>query len=77
MIPLNEDRFMRVMRDFLDNQDIEAATLLTDIGLDSIAHFELLLALEEWGGFSVPDELFDSFDTFGRVYQYYIDHFDA
>lgn len=43
-------------------------TTLPAAGLDSLAALELILALEERGGFRFPDELLDSVRTLGDLW---------
>lgn len=41
---------------------------LTEVGLDSLATFELVLALEARGGFRFPDDLIDALRTLGDAW---------
>src|SRR5688500_19505858 len=52
------DKLMTILGGFVEGElppDVKDETTLKDLGLDSLAHFNFLLAMEEKFGFEIPD----------------------
>jgi len=65
--------FMTMLRPFLKyagQQEITAETRLRDLGLDSMQAIELLFAIEDGFGVTLPDALLvdETFETAGRLW---------
>jgi len=55
----------------------ESASIVEDLGADSLAVVELVLALEETFGVTIPDEAADRLRTVGDVVTYVVQHSPA
>ncbi len=64
------DEFLALVGDELglDTAGWEPRSTLVEVGIDSLATLELVLALEERGGFRFPDELIDAIRTLGDAW---------
>lgn len=69
-----DERFVEVLRPFLSfvgGQEVTEDSRLRDLGLDSMQSIQLLFALEDEYGVSLPDELLteDTFETAGSLWR--------
>jgi acyl carrier protein len=65
--------FVQVLQPFLkyaEDEEITGASRLRDLGLDSMRAIQLLFAVEDTYGMSLPDELLtdSTFDTAGSLW---------
>lgn len=50
------------------------AHFINDLGLDSLDHVEVIMAIEDEFGFEIPDEHAEKLLTPGKIAQYVFDH---
>ena len=82
--PLNfkmiTDRTMLVLK-LYDKINPEKLTLeshfLNDLGLDSLDHVEIIMAIEDEFGFEIPDDFAEKLLTPAKIVQYVADHEDV
>jgi acyl carrier protein len=68
-----EDRVKKVIVDQLGVKEEEVtrdASIMDDLGADSLDNIELVMTLEEEFGFSIPDEDADKIHTVGEAITY-------
>ncbi|XP_023347125.1 acyl carrier protein, mitochondrial [Eurytemora carolleeae] len=54
-----------------------AAHFINDLGLDSLDHVEVIMAIEDEFGFEIPDEHAEKLITPEHIVKYVLDHEDA
>merc|ERR1712226_949999 len=74
-----EDRVMNVCKAF-DRITADKLTMeshfIKDLGLDSLDHVEVIMAMEDEFGFEIPDDHAEKLMTPGKIVQYVADHED-
>nr|ALS04785.1 mitochondrial acyl carrier protein [Pseudodiaptomus poplesia] len=75
-----ESRVMAVCKAF-DKINVDKVTLtahfVNDLGLDSLDHVEVIMAMEDEFGFEIPDEHAEKLLTPEHIVKYVLDHEDA
>jgi len=75
-----ETRVMSVCKAF-DKINVDKVTLsahfVNDLGLDSLDHVEVIMAIEDEFGFEIPDEHAEKLSTPEHIVKYVLDHEDA
>ena len=78
-IAMVRDRVMLVLK-LYDKINAEKLTteshFLNDLGLDSLDHVEIIMAIEDEFGFEIPDDFAEKLLTPAKVIQYVADHED-
>jgi acyl carrier protein len=75
-----DELFERMKKLIADKLDIDgekitlAASFRSDLGADSLDTYELVYAIEEEMGISIPDEKANEFETVGDAYNYIKEH---
>merc|ERR1712037_136057 len=72
-----EQRAMLVLNlyDKIDNDKITLDShFMKDLGLDSLDHVEVIMAIEDEFGFEIPDEHAEKLVTPGSIAKYVVDH---
>jgi len=54
-----------------------SAHFVNDLGLDSLDHVEVIMAIEDEFGFEIPDEHAEKLITPEHIVKYVLDHEDA
>ena len=74
------DRTLLVLK-LYDKIDPEKLTLeshfINDLGLDSLDHVEIIMAIEDEFGFEIPDDFAEKLLTPAKIIQYVADHEDC
>ncbi len=71
-----DELFDKIKELVVEKLDIDAekvtleANLRTDLGADSLDTYEVVLAIEEELGVSIPDEKANEFETIGDAYEF-------
>ena len=78
-IAMVRDRVMLVLK-LYDKINPEKLTIeshfLNDLGLDSLDHVEIIMAIEDEFGFEIPDDFAEKLLTPAKIAQYVADHED-
>ena len=74
------DRTLLVLK-LYDKIDPEKLTIeshfINDLGLDSLDHVEIIMAIEDEFGFEIPDDFAEKLLTPAKIVQYVADHEDC
>lgn len=78
-IAMIRDRILLVLK-LYDKIDPEKLTpeshFINDLGLDSLDHVEIIMAIEDEFGFEIPDDFAEKLLTPAKIIQYVADHED-
>ena len=74
-----KDRVLLVLK-LYDKIDVEKLTIeshfINDLGLDSLDHVEIIMAIEDEFGFEIPDDYAEKLLTPAKIVQFVADHED-
>ena len=78
-IAMVKDRVLLVLK-LYDKIDVEKLTIeshfINDLGLDSLDHVEIIMAIEDEFGFEIPDDYAEKLLTPAKIVQFVADHED-
>ena len=79
-IAMIKDRVLLVLK-LYDKINPEKLTMeshfINDLGLDSLDHVEIIMAIEDEFGFEIPDDFAEKLLTPAKIMQYVADHEDV